>query len=308
MKKEFKLIELLAVIVILAIIALIATPIILGIIEDARNEAKVRSAELYLTAVEQAIMRKKMNDDISFNPIECVVEDNNTLDCNTGELLVDVDEENITSGYIKLNNGKIELYNLIVDGEEQTNIEETDEGCFTIEENGDNTVTITDYTCGNSSEMYISDVIIPKMINGKLVTIIGAGSFYNMGLTSVLIPNSVVEIEWDVFSLNNLKTIVIPGNVLDIGDEAFAACGLTSVKLQYGVESIAGSAFASNNLTSIVIPASVLSIGNYSFGWQSIKDVTIKNENGYVYFACDSGDECFPFGDNFDINDIKWQP
>ena len=44
--KGFTLIELLAVIVILAIIALIATPIILGIINDARQQAKQRTAEL----------------------------------------------------------------------------------------------------------------------------------------------------------------------------------------------------------------------------------------------------------------------
>lgn len=44
--KGFTLIELLAVIVILAIIALIATPIILGIINDAREQAKERTAEL----------------------------------------------------------------------------------------------------------------------------------------------------------------------------------------------------------------------------------------------------------------------
>ena len=54
MKKGFTLIELLAVIVILAIIALIATPIILGIINDARDEAKKRSAELVYTGVEYA--------------------------------------------------------------------------------------------------------------------------------------------------------------------------------------------------------------------------------------------------------------
>ena len=55
MKKGFTLIELLAVIVILAIIALIATPIILGIINDARKESNERSAELYASAVRNAI-------------------------------------------------------------------------------------------------------------------------------------------------------------------------------------------------------------------------------------------------------------
>lgn len=52
--KGFTLIELLAVIVILAIIALIATPIILGIINDARDEAKARSAEMVYTGVQYA--------------------------------------------------------------------------------------------------------------------------------------------------------------------------------------------------------------------------------------------------------------
>jgi type IV pilus assembly protein PilA len=53
-EKAFTLIELLAVIVILAIIALIATPIIMGIIKDARENSKKRSAELVYTGVEYA--------------------------------------------------------------------------------------------------------------------------------------------------------------------------------------------------------------------------------------------------------------
>ena len=58
MKKGFTLIELLAVIVILAIIALIAVPIVLNIIEETRENANLRSAEMYLDAVEIGIARK----------------------------------------------------------------------------------------------------------------------------------------------------------------------------------------------------------------------------------------------------------
>ena len=54
-KNGFTLIELLAVIVILAIIALIATPIILGIIKDAKVESEERSVELYASAVRNGI-------------------------------------------------------------------------------------------------------------------------------------------------------------------------------------------------------------------------------------------------------------
>ena len=55
MKKGFTLIELLAVIVILAIIALIATPIVLNIINDSKENSNKRSIELYGKAVEQAV-------------------------------------------------------------------------------------------------------------------------------------------------------------------------------------------------------------------------------------------------------------
>jgi len=55
MKKGFTLIELLAVIVILAIIALIATPIVLNIIEESKKNTTLRSAEMYLDAVELSV-------------------------------------------------------------------------------------------------------------------------------------------------------------------------------------------------------------------------------------------------------------
>ena len=56
MKKGFTLIELLAVIVILAIIALIATPMILGVIDTAKQGSAKSSALGYVEAVEKSIM------------------------------------------------------------------------------------------------------------------------------------------------------------------------------------------------------------------------------------------------------------
>ena len=60
-QKGFTLIELLAVIVILAIIALIATPIVLNIIKDSKENAQLRSAEFYLKAVDQSVAKEMMN-------------------------------------------------------------------------------------------------------------------------------------------------------------------------------------------------------------------------------------------------------
>ena len=55
--KGFTLIELLAVIVILAIIALITTPIVLGIINDAKEASNLRSVEAYAKAVEYGVIQ-----------------------------------------------------------------------------------------------------------------------------------------------------------------------------------------------------------------------------------------------------------
>ena len=55
--KGFTLIELFAVIVILAVIALITTPIVLGIINDAKEASNQRSVEAYAKAVEYGVIQ-----------------------------------------------------------------------------------------------------------------------------------------------------------------------------------------------------------------------------------------------------------
>ena len=62
-KNAFTLIELLAVIVILAIIALIATPIILGIVEDAKKDAFLRSVELVISTTDMDIANKTFEEE-----------------------------------------------------------------------------------------------------------------------------------------------------------------------------------------------------------------------------------------------------
>lgn len=68
-EKGFTLMEVLAVIVILAIIALITTPIILNIVTKAKEEAKKSSAAGYIESVEMAIIKEKTkigNNDIDY--------------------------------------------------------------------------------------------------------------------------------------------------------------------------------------------------------------------------------------------------
>lgn len=53
MKRAFTLVELLAVIIILAIVTVFAVPIINNAVEDSRESANLRSIEGYARAVEQ---------------------------------------------------------------------------------------------------------------------------------------------------------------------------------------------------------------------------------------------------------------
>ena len=105
--KGFTLIELLAVIVILAIIALIATPIILGIITDARKQANMRSAELYIVAVKQSIARKSLTTEITNTT--CTVQSNGNISCTgvSGELEVQMSGNKATEGTIVIERGDV---------------------------------------------------------------------------------------------------------------------------------------------------------------------------------------------------------
>ena len=102
-KKGFTLIELLAVIVILAIIALIATPIVLNIIKDSKENAQLRSAEFYLDGVEQ-IITKKMMDDPTFKVSKCEIQQDGNLKCDgRGDVIeIEVSGEKPSSGKICL--------------------------------------------------------------------------------------------------------------------------------------------------------------------------------------------------------------
>ena len=132
-KNGFTLIELLAVIVILAIIAIIATPIVLNIINNSKESAQLRSVELYLGAVETAVVNEMMNDS-TFKPRDCTVQSDGNIKCDTKNIEVEIKGEKPSSGSITLNEGKIKEAELVIS--EKTVVKEPDgDIVYKIEEN-----------------------------------------------------------------------------------------------------------------------------------------------------------------------------
>ncbi len=172
------------------------------------------------------------------------------------------------------------------------------------------TITITGYT-GTGG-----DVVIPRTINGSLVTAIGDRAFYaNPRLTSIRITNSVTTIgncafEYCVnltnvtvrdnlttigqyaFYNTSLHSITVPNSVTSIGEGAFGLCtNLTSITLSDGLTSIADYTFERCfGLTSIGVPESVSTIGFAAFRKAGLTSVLIPN--GVRYIGWKAFEEC----------------
>ena len=111
--KGFTLVELLAVIVILALIALIATPIILNVINDAKKQAAKDSAYGYMDAVEKYIVSSELEDK-SIQDGTYRVEELNSMG-------VSVKGSTPDNGNIEIKNSSVKSYDIGIDGYEVSN-------------------------------------------------------------------------------------------------------------------------------------------------------------------------------------------
>ncbi|GAA0077073.1 hypothetical protein UT300005_14510 [Clostridium sp. CTA-5] len=126
------------------------------------------------------------------------------------------------------------------------------------------------------------------------VTSIGKSAFYNCELSSLIIPESVINIEEEAFDgCRGLKELTLSKGLKNIGNSAFNFCsGLTELKIPDTVESIGSSAFyGCSDLKNITIPDSVTSIGKYGFyGCSDLTSVeipgSIKNIEEATFYNC----------------------
>ncbi len=102
------------------------------------------------------------------------------------------------------------------------------------------------------------DIVIPEN-----VTVICEEAYKKSGLTSVVIPDSVTEIEKHAFSwCKKLKSVTLPKNITEIKECTFFYCeSLKSISIPDGVTRIGNEAFYKSGLESADIPESIAFIG-----------------------------------------------
>ena len=130
----------------------------------------------------------------------------------------------------------------------------------------------------------LTSVTIPESIIE-----IGERAFYQSKIVSVNIPSSISQIaNYTFWCCKELKAIIIPSNVRNIGVSAFYECSkLSSLTLSEGIETIGDHAFHNCfSLSTITIPESISSIGVDAFSsaesvvWNAINCADFTEEGG----------------------------
>ena len=169
---------------------------------------------------------------------------------------------------------------------------------FDFSDNGDGTVTLTDYYPNLSDS---ADVVIPSTVSRNaegqwiegdtftVTAIAGASSsngvFYNSGITSIELPSTLESIgDYAFYNCSGLTGELNLGectSLTSIGVNAFYNCSSLTGELNLGkctnLTSIGFAAFCvCSSLTSITLPSSLTSIGDHAFqGCSGLTSITL---------------------------------
>ncbi|MDD2627524.1 MAG: leucine-rich repeat domain-containing protein [Clostridia bacterium] len=299
MKKNNKQgISLIVLVITIIIMIILAAAIILSLnssnIVESASETTVKSdLKNYKTKLQLYIFEKMLADE-SFNS-----ENLNANKTNNSEIFEQIfpgikdskyyDVIGIKLGMLVINSPDDNIMDWAEEIDIMPDYEYTDMSLLTIQ----NGVLI-------SVDPSVTDLIIPKSAG---ITKIGPdvmnswnedmgeyGEWYNDTLKTVILPNTVTEIQAAAFcGCRNLSYVKLPSYLKIIGDQAFEYCSsLKSIYIPDSVEEIgwiafdsAGlegelllpkslkvlkeSAFSFTNISSVIIPGSLISIGNQVF-------------------------------------------
>ncbi len=309
--KGFTLVELLAVIVVLAIIFAIAVPRVISVIEEAdragfksTGEGLIKGAKEKQGYETTQLPPEKtstitngafVGDSI---PMIGKLPDNGTIRItDTGKVTIGISNSKWCG--IKYDDDE----ELLVRKDSVCELQITEnvaDSCFSRTNNGSE-VTITSYS-GSCSK----NPKIPSILDGLPVTTIAAYAFSMKQLTSVKIPSSVKTIMDLAFARNNLTSITIPTSVTSVINGAFndnllnddlafiyarnpdgtdykktvvsyGGAKKDNVIVPQNVEIIGQGAFSNTRLNSVILPDNLKNISRNSFQENMLTSIIIPN-------------------------------
>ncbi len=149
---------------------------------------------------------------------------------------------------------------------------------FGLEEGDGTAATITSVLIPNTVREIQDRAFSENQITGNLVipnsvTTFGIDVFTFNQITSVILPTGLTEIPEGILAFNDITDIAdvtIPDSVTIIGNDAFHGNDLTELMVPEGVTTIGDRAFRQNNLTTVSIPSTVTAIGSSAFELNNI--------------------------------------
>jgi prepilin-type N-terminal cleavage/methylation domain-containing protein len=274
-RDAFTLVELLAVIVILAIILAIAMPSISGVIKNSTKNAFESNAKLIIDTIKNKTLIDS-NYDVSAINVGNLKNELGVNDQNYQSIKVKMDDNNIDIEAIGKNKwddlGVYGTRNDLVVFNLDTGLTPTADSCFVFDAL---TGTINDYLY--TSPSCPSNVVIPSQIGGAIVRSLGDDSFSGKSLVSATISPSVTSIGYNAFNDNLLTSVDMSDNVTYIDNYAFQYNSLTSIDLPDTVTYIGNYAFGGNNLISANIPAGITILNEGVFSDNQLTNITFHN-------------------------------
>ena len=176
-----------------------------------------------------------------------------------------------------------------------------DEPLTRLENVSFNTDRITDVICPDTLQVignavfYHQDELSGVTLSSQL-TEIGNQAFDSCPkLTQINLPSSLRYIRFRAFAISSLKSVVIPGSVETIEEEAFVQCqSLSSVTMNHGVKTIGEKAFEScPALTYLQLPETLLTISLCAFRYcTALSSINIPNSvltiGEQAFYGCNS--------------------
>jgi hypothetical protein len=107
--------------------------------------------------------------------------------------------------------------------------------------------------------------------------------FRNSTITDITFPSSLLQINGFAFSHCKIKELNFNEGLRTIGDSTFSGCSdLTKINLPNSLEKIGTNAF-NCSITELFIPKNVQELGERAFQSSALTEITVDNENNYVY-------------------------